>query len=136
MSVTRMLIVGLVKIAKREVVELENVRTEIVLKARSAVMTLMVAVNAAIIMIVPKDKSARTVRVKTHHYSMNVIAMTIAERVRIAKKAPAVCVNVRTEIALMDRSVVPTLMAAASAAMIMTALETKSARTASARIHR
>ena len=67
MSVTRMLIVGLVKIAKREVVELENVRTEIVLKARSAVMTLMVAVNAAIIMIVPKDKSARTVRVKTHH---------------------------------------------------------------------
>ena len=67
---------------------------------------------------------------------MNVIAMTIAERVRIAKKAPAVCVNVRTEIALMDRSVVPTLMAAASAAMIMTALETKSARTASARIHR
>ena len=53
-----------VRIAQKEVVELENVQIANALMDRSAVTTLMVAVNAVIIMIAPKAKSARTVRVK------------------------------------------------------------------------
>ena len=53
-----------VRIAQKEVVELENVRTEIALLVRSVVPTLMVAVNAAVQRIAPKAKNVRTVRVK------------------------------------------------------------------------
>ena len=67
---------------------------------------------------------------------MNAILVLIVVPVRIALKAPAVCVNVRTESVRRDRSVVPTLMVAVNAAVQRIAPKAKNVRTVRVKIHR